>query len=134
MKLDVLAVRGQDLVADRVDGEERRDPDEDQRRHERDHERDSRQHLVAEAAVEPEHALDRVPPDRDERPDGSAARAVVGAVADVVDARALRRSRARLHVDVLERLALGPEPTDADAEVGDGIPDGVVHARPPRRR
>ena len=52
-------------------------------------ERDRRQHLVAEAPVQAEHALHGVPPDRDERPDRGAARAVVGPVADVEDARAL---------------------------------------------
>ena len=70
-------------------GHERRDADEDQRRHERDHEGDSGQHLVPEAPVQAEDALQRVPPDRDERPDRGTAGAVVRPVADVVDARAL---------------------------------------------
>ena len=73
----------------RLDGQKGGDADEDQRRHERDHERDPRQHLVPEAPVQAEDALERVPPDRDERPDRSAAGTVVRSVADVVDARAL---------------------------------------------
>ena len=73
----------------RLDRQEGGDADEDQRRDERDHERDSGQHLVPEAPMQAEDALERMPPDRGERPDRSAARPVVRPVADVVDARAL---------------------------------------------
>ena len=73
----------------RLDRQEGGDADEDQRRHERDHEREPGQDLVAEAPVQAEDALERMPPDRDERPDRRTARPVVRAVADVVDPCAL---------------------------------------------
>ena len=73
----------------RLDRHEGGDADEDQRRHVRDHERDSGQHLVPEGPMQAENALQRVQPDRDERPDRGTAGAVVRSVADVVDARAL---------------------------------------------
>ena len=60
-----------------------------ERGQERDRERDRRQHLVAAAPAEPEHAARRELGEGEDRPLGTLARAVVAAVAEVEEPRVL---------------------------------------------
>ena len=113
-------VAGRDVVGDH--GER----DRGQRGEERDRERDRRQHLVARAASETEHAPRRelgeghdraCRTSRARRSAGSRGRRAV---------RPDRPSRLPPEVDVLERPSARLEPPQADSEVGDRVADRIV--------
>ena len=85
----VVAVRDQVVGVEAVD--DRGDGDRDEGGQERDHERDRGQDLVPGAAPQPEHALHREHGQRENRPGGTLAGAVVAAVAEVEELCVLSR-------------------------------------------